>query len=83
MRVLKIVDQVSCVQPDYDGFVNEPKAGELMTVGLGGVKRPWMYNADIGKVSVRYRASVRLPVGRVEKELAGLKLLLDYHAVDS
>jgi len=76
IRVLEIKNQVSCLQPDYDGFVNEPKAGELMTMGLGNAKKPWMYDLDKG---VRHSAGI----GRHKTgELDGLKLLLDYHAVD-
>lgn len=82
MRVLKIVDPVSCIIPDYDGFVNEPRAGQLMTMGLGDAKKPWMYNVDTNEVSPKHRATPLLSIWQLREELIGLRLLLDYHTVD-
>lgn len=77
LRILKIIEPVSCRIPDYDGFVNEPKAGELMTIGVGDARRPWLYNLDTGEEGT--------PVPKwtdpekLGEQMKGLRLLLDYH----
>lgn len=75
LRVLKIVEPVSCIRDDYDGFVNEPKEGQLMTMGLGDARRPWSYNVDTGEVSHGSVGRSAWP----QDDLSGLKLLFDYH----
>jgi len=79
LRVLKIVDPVSCLIPDYDGFVNEPKAGSLMMMGVGDSRRPWMYNVDTGQEAPLPKASQWIDPEELKEELGGLRLLLDYH----
>jgi hypothetical protein len=82
LRVLQIAHPVSCIIPNYDGFVNEPRAGELMTMGLGDEKSPWWYNVDTG--GVNYGGAAALPSKRrsgtrlIKGEMAGLSLLFDY-----
>jgi hypothetical protein len=84
LRVLKIVDPVSCRRPGYDGFVNEPREGELMTIGLGDDgKRPWHYNLDAETVYPAHRASALHSVEQLQQNLVGLRLLLDYHTDNS
>jgi len=73
LRVLKIVDPVSRYTSDYDGFVDEPREGELMTFGMDDhEKQPWHYNIDTETVHPVHRAGDR-------RNLVGLRLLLDYH----
>ncbi|KIM71492.1 hypothetical protein PILCRDRAFT_17027 [Piloderma croceum F 1598] len=79
LRVLKIIDPVSCCIPGYDGFVNEPREGELMTIGLGNAKRPWHYNLDTEAVYPAHRVSAWLSFKQLQQNLVGLRLLLDYH----
>lgn len=82
LRVLKIVDPVSCVIPNYDGFVNEPKAGELMMIGVGDSRRPWMYNVDTEQEAPLPKATQWTDLEKLKEGLKGLRLLLDYHQTD-
>jgi hypothetical protein len=53
-----------------------------MTMGLGNAKQPWMYDVDTGRVFPAHRANVWVSVEKLQKDLDGLRLLLDYHADD-
>jgi hypothetical protein len=82
LRVLRIIHSISRKEPDYDGFVNEPKAGELMTIGLGNAKQTWMYDVDTGRVSPAHRTNVWVSAGQLQEDMDGLRLLLHNHADD-
>ena len=80
LRVLDIVDPVSCCRPGYDGYLNEPRKGELMAFSLGDhEKRPWHYGLDTETVYPAHRANARQSLEQLEQNLVGLRLLLDYH----
>ncbi|TFK67936.1 hypothetical protein BDN72DRAFT_842430 [Pluteus cervinus] len=47
VRVMKITEPVKCLIPDYDGYVNPPREGELVTRGLPGqTPEPWTVDID-------------------------------------
>lgn len=78
--MLEITEPVSCLIPDYDGQVNEPKAGDLLQMGLGDDRRPWMYNVDTRDMVPRPKPSTTANPQTFIQELDGLKLLFDYHS---
>lgn len=43
IRLLKIVEPVSCVIPDYDGYVPKPREGELISVRTIGGLDTWSW----------------------------------------
>lgn len=75
LRILKIVDPVSCTIGDYDGYVNEPREGQLMAMGQGDARRAWSYDVDTGEEEHRSRGRYNLTQKHM---LNGLKLLFDY-----
>ncbi|KAJ7278264.1 hypothetical protein C8J57DRAFT_1059905, partial [Mycena rebaudengoi] len=47
LRILKILEPVTCTVPGYTGRVGWPKEGELHTVSFrDGPQRPWSYDVD-------------------------------------
>lgn len=81
LRIIQIIDPVSCTVPDYDGFVNEPKAGKLMMLGVGDSRRPWMYDVDTGEEAPARKTGELVAPEQLREELEGFKLLLDYRSV--
>ncbi|KAF9466179.1 hypothetical protein BDZ94DRAFT_1319807 [Collybia nuda] len=45
-RVLKILQPVECVWPNYDGYQVQPEEGSLITICDDGVYRPWTIKLD-------------------------------------
>ena len=77
LRILKIEDPASCVIPDYDGWVHEPKAGDLLRIGRHGV--PWSYDVDTREMRPMIGERLGLTQERMREDMDGLKLLLDDH----
>ena len=77
LRILKIEDPVSCVIPDYDEWVQEPKAGDLLRIGRHGV--PWSYDVDTREMRPVIAERLGLTQERMREDMDGLKLLLDDH----
>lgn len=77
LRILKIEDPVSCVIRGYDGWVREPKAGDLLRIGSEGA--PWSYNVDTREMKPMISARRRLTQEMMREDMDGLKLLLDDH----